>query len=363
MKLSPTLHRYFARQFLVNFLIVLSVFLAVAYLFDTVELIRRASKRQDISFVTLIEMSFLKLPQVGQQLFSFSILFSAMLTFWRLTRSNELIVVRAAGISAWRFLVPALIVAVLIGGFKMAVVNPASSVLVARFEQLENEVLRGRTSSFDISENGLWLRQLETDRHTIIHARSMSPGGALQGVKVFFFGQDDSFGGRIDAHRADLRNGYWEVADGWLNRPEGRPEFVRNYRIETDISFATIEDSLASPDTLSFWYMPKFIRTMEATGFPAVRLRLYYQTLLAQPALYVGLILLAASVSLRPPRRGGTLILIGTGVLIGFCLFFLTDVVHALGLSETIPIELAAWTPAGISVLLGMSALLQSEDG
>ena len=363
MRLSPTLHRYFAQQFLVNFLIVLGVFLAVAYLFDTVELLRRASKRPDISFVTLIEMSFLKLPQVGQQLFSFSILFSAMLTFWRLTRSNELVVVRAAGVSAWRFLLPALMVAVLIGGFKMAVVNPASSVLVARFEQLENEALRGRTTSFDISENGLWLRQLDEDRHTIIHAHSMLPGGALQGVKVFFFGQDDSFAGRVDAARADLKNGYWEVSDGWLNRSERRPEFVKNYRIDTDISAATIEDSLASPDTLSFWYMPKFIRTMEATGFPAVRLRLYYQTLLAQPALYMGLVLLAASVSLRPPRRGGTLILIATGVLIGFCLFFLTDVVHALGLSETIPIELAAWTPAGISVLLGTSALLQSEDG
>ena len=363
MRLSPTIHRYFAQQYLVNFLVVLAVFLAVAYLFDTVELLRRASKRQDISFLTIVEMSFLKLPQVGQQLFSFAILFSAMLTFWRLSRSNELVVVRAAGVSAWHFLLPALIVAVLIGGFRMAVINPASSVLVGRYAQLESEALRGRTASFDISENGLWLRQLESDRHTIIHARSMSPGGALQDVKIFFFGPDDTYLGRLDATRADLRPGYWELAEGWLNRPERRPEFVRNYRVETDISYATIEDSLASPDTLSFWYMPKFIKTMEATGFPAVRLRLYYQTLLAQPALYAGLVLLAASVSLRPPRRGGTLLLITAGVLIGFCLFFLTDVVHALGLSETIPIELAAWTPAGISVLLGMSALLQSEDG
>jgi len=44
-------------------------------------------------------------------------------------------------------------------------------------------------------------------------------------------------------------------------------------------------------------------------------------------------------------------------------LYFLTDVVFALGLSSTIPVALAAWTPFGISTLLGVTLLLHLEDG
>ena len=51
------------------------------------------------------------------------------------------------------------------------------------------------------------------------------------------------------------------------------------------------------------------------------------------------------------------------GVLTGFLLHFLSDVIFALGLSASIPIPLAAWTPTGVCLLLGASILLHAEDG
>jgi lipopolysaccharide export system permease protein len=38
-------------------------------------------------------------------------------------------------------------------------------------------------------------------------------------------------------------------------------------------------------------------------------------------------------------------------------------VVFALGQSAAVPVLLAAWTPAGVSLLLGASMLLHLEDG
>ena len=61
--------------------------------------------------------------------------------------------------------------------------------------------------------------------------------------------------------------------------------------------------------------------------------------------------------------RGGTGLLIATGVLTGFVFYFLSDVVLALGLSGKIPPALAAWTPAGICSLLGIGLLFHLEDG
>jgi lipopolysaccharide export system permease protein len=50
-------------------------------------------------------------------------------------------------------------------------------------------------------------------------------------------------------------------------------------------------------------------------------------------------------------------------VLTGFILYLFTDIVFALGLSDSIPVTLAAWTPAGVATLLGLATLLHLEDG
>jgi lipopolysaccharide export system permease protein len=55
--------------------------------------------------------------------------------------------------------------------------------------------------------------------------------------------------------------------------------------------------------------------------------------------------------------------LLVSGVAAGFLLYFLSDIVVALGLSAKIPVLLAAWTPAGISTIFGISMLLHLEDG
>ena len=75
------------------------------------------------------------------------------------------------------------------------------------------------------------------------------------------------------------------------------------------------------------------------------------------------MILIAAIFTLRLSRRGGTAFIIGGGVMTGFVLYFFTDVVLALGLSDSIPVVLAAWTPSGVTLLLGLAMLLHLEDG
>jgi len=75
------------------------------------------------------------------------------------------------------------------------------------------------------------------------------------------------------------------------------------------------------------------------------------------------MVLIAATFSLRMQRRGGATLMISAGVFSGLMLFLFSNLVFALGQSATIPVNLAAWTPAGVSWLLGTSLLLYLEDG
>ena len=52
-----------------------------------------------------------------------------------------------------------------------------------------------------------------------------------------------------------------------------------------------------------------------------------------------------------------SLIAVAGGVVTGFVLFFLSDLVLALGYSTNLPTILAAWTPACASTLLALAAL------
>ncbi len=365
MRLSPTLSFYFGRQFLIGVGIVLLLFIATIFIFDAVELLRRGAAKEQAAFGVLLEMAFFKLPFMAQKAIPFAVLVGAMLTFTRLTRHHELAVTRAAGVSVWQFLLPAIVLALAGGILLITVYNPLAAAMVARYEQMEATYLKGRPSLLAVSSSaGLWLRQGEGAHQSVIHARAIEePGTVLTNVTIFQFEEDDRFVRRIDADSARLEEGYWAIEKAVMTAPDEPARFHDRFRLPTSLTLAQIQDSFAAPETLSFWALPAFIEVLERSGFSAIKHRIHFYSLLAGPLLLAAMVIIAASFSLRLTRRGGTGLLIVAGVLTGFVLYFLSDVVLALGLSGKIPPLLAAWTPAGISALAGIALLFRLEDG
>ncbi len=364
--MSPlkTLFRYIVLQFLGWCAAVFAAMVTIVFLLDYIELIRRAGTKPEATLFVLMELAALKQPHMAQQIMPFAVLFGTMMAFWRMTRSNELVVARAAGVSVWQFLTPPLAGALVIGIAAVTVFNPIASVMESRYESLEARVLRGAGDQLTLSRSGLWLRQSSQDgTHSVLHAERFVPKRTeLQDVMVLFF-DDLQLTGRIDAKTAILQSGKWEVSNGTRWSPGKPPEAFDHAEVPTNLTPRKIQESFASPETMSFWELPEFIRLLESSGFAAQAHRLYFNALLAKPFLFTAMVLIAATFSLRMQRRGGTLLMIISGVTSGFLLFFLSNVMIALGQSSTIPVSLAAWTPAGVSWLLGASMLLHLEDG
>ena len=363
LRLSPTLSGYIARLFAFWFSGFYFGLIAVILLVSMVELLDRMANK-DASLSVVLEMAFFKLPFLSQEVMPFTMLFAGLGCFWRLTRSNELVVTRAAGISVWQVLIPVLGVALLIGVIAVGVLNPLSSVLLGRYEQLEAQYIRRQTSTLSVSKNGLWLRQADAAGQSVIHAQRVTHATmTLHQVIVFRFGDEDRFVGRIDAARAQLYPGLWKLYDAWEFQPGKQAEYAEEIQLPTDLTKEKILDSFAPPETISFWSLPGFIALLENAGFSAVRHKLQFHRLLAMPLLFTAMILLAAAFSLRPQRSGRIGVVIFGGVLTGFLLYFLSNFVFALGMSSKIPVILAAWTPAGVSLMLGVATLLHQEDG
>jgi lipopolysaccharide export system permease protein len=298
----------------------------------------------------------------------FAVLIGGMTALTRLTRTHELVVARASGVSVWQFLMPALILVLCIGILFATVFNPISAALLSRFERLEAEYITGKTSMLAVSSSGLWIRQIEHDggeaKEHIFHAMKVEQEGTkLSEVIVFSLDGGGKFIGRMDAAYASLEAGQWHLHDVTINKPGDLPRHENDVLLKTHLTTGQIQDSFAPPVTLSFWQLPSFIHTLEKAGFSALHHRMYWHSLLASPILLCAMILIGAVFSLRLPRRGGVMLLIVTGVLTGFLQYFFTQMVYAFGQSGEIPVVLAAWTPALIALMIGSGLLLHLEDG
>jgi lipopolysaccharide export system permease protein len=365
MKLPITLSIYIGKKFLAGTMVVFTTLMAIIFLFDFVELTRRGLSRE-VPFGIIIGMGFLKLPSMAEQILPFAILLGGILSFTRLTATSELVVTRSAGVSAWQFLMPAFGIAAAIGIFIVVIFNPLSAIMLSKFENLEAKYFKGSASMLSVSSTGLWLRQQNdaTLGKTIINALRVSHEDMeLFDVTIFIFGENDKFVKRIDAKSAKLGDGYWNISSGILTVP-GLPASARmDYRLKTSLNQNQIQESFASPETMSFWELPSFIRTLKAAGFSALRHTLYWHSVLSTPFLLCAMVFFAAAFSLRPPRHGKIGIMMSGGILSGFMIYFLSDLISAIGLSGSIPVIMAAWAPVGISILLGTALMLHLEDG
>lgn len=364
MRLSATLSVYLGRQFLNGIAFVFAVMMCLVFLVDLIEHLRRASDQNEADFGVIVALSLLQLPLLAQKLLPFAALFGGIWTFSRLTRTNELIVARAAGVSVWQFLAPALVIALLIGIVVITLFSPLSSAMLARYEQLEGKYLEGRPSFLAVSKTGLWLRQADAGGQSVVHARRVSAQGTeLEDVIIFLYRGSDEFSGRLDAKQARLEPGRWVLTKVLLSRPDQAALQFDQYELPTSLTINQIQNSFASPETLSFWSLPHFISTLEEAGFSALAHRLHWHALLALPVFLCVMVLLSAAFSLRLVRRGHTGLLIAVGALAGFILYFVSDIVFAFGLSGSLPAVLAAWTPVGVGLLLGLATLFHLEDG
>lgn len=361
---TQRLYRYFAGVFLFWFMVVMLILVCVIFLFEFVDLVRRLPIAE-YGMGTLALMTWLKLPATMESLFHFGLLFATMLCMWRLSRTQELVVARAAGISMWQILTPLVIAALFVGAFKLFAYSEVVADMQRGYQDLSEQYLDVDPLTLDVSRSGLWMRQDTAEGHQFINARRIdqTDGLLLLEPTFLFFSDDTDYSRRISGETAQLEPERWVIRNAIDANATSDPVQHDELIIPTGLTLERIENSVRDPLQVSFWQMPAYIEVQEQSGFNTARHVAVYWSMITQPFLFAGMVLLAAAFSQRLTRRGGVLTTAVAGVVTGFAFFVVNDVILALGMADLLPLQLAAWAPAGIAMLTGTAAILYSEDG
>jgi len=356
---------YIIGRVIVGITIVLIAVLASILLIDLVEQMRTVGTRADLGLLDALRLTLLKAPMLIEQTLPFVVLAGTMLAIVGLNRSSELVAMRAAGVSAWRFLAPAAFVGVILGFVAVTALNPLGAHLYRIFEAEKEDALT--TPGITPGANGVWLRQGDPQGQVVIHAEGVDPSGTrlLGATFMFFEVRDDAlrFTRRMRAETAELKPGFWQLTNLVEATPGGRPSRQAHLAIPTTLDATELINRFVTPATLSFWDLPGFINEARAAGFAPTRYELKWQSLLAYPLLLAVMAGLGAAFSLQLQRLGNLARWGAAGVGVGLFLFFYSQLAGAFAMTQTVPAAVAAWSAplAGMFIALAMVAFM--EDG
>jgi lipopolysaccharide export system permease protein len=345
----------------------LAVIAAVILLVQFVDLSRSVGVRADVGVGQLFGLTLLKAPALILLLLPFVFLAGGISAYVGMNRRSELVAMRAAGVSAWRFILPSAVAAFVAGVLAVLVFNPLAASLSARFEADRAALLENYLPD---TPKEVWLRQGDERNLIVIHAKARDTFQGtvrLHGVSLFVYQKDARglpiFKRRLEAAEARLLPGFWRLTD--VREATAGESSVRSdsLSIRSSLDAESAMERFSSPEAIAFWRLPNAIRQTEQAGFSASGYRLRFQQLLATPLLFAAMSILAAAFSLRLIRLGGLGGLAGAGVAIGFVFFFFNQFSGALAGADIIPLSVAAWAPPLVALLSGLTLLCYTEDG
>jgi lipopolysaccharide export system permease protein len=352
------------RHVLIWIVTFLLVFASMELLIDFVSISRDIGARVDITPIAVARLTLMKAPAVLLVLAPFVFLGGALAAYVTLNRRSELTAMRAAGVSAWRFIAPAAAAAFVSGILSTTIINPVASQLNAQYEAERANYMRDYLPG--AAPKDIWLREGRGRGQVVVHARGRTELG-LKGISAFFYLVDSQgvpqFQQRIEAKDARFTPEGLVLTDVKSSHPGGLEEHSQSLTMTALFRDPSVLMRNGAADQIPFWDLPGAIRRAKASGLTSTAYQIQFQQLIATPLLYSAMAVLAAAFSLRLIRLGGLAGLAGAGVALGFGFFFFNEVCGALGRSGVIPTYAAAWAPPILALLSGLTLLCYTEDG
>jgi LPS export ABC transporter permease LptG/LPS export ABC transporter permease LptF len=283
-------------------------------------------------------------PQFVYYVIPLSALLSVLVTFGLLSRSSELSVMKACGISLYRIAAPLLLISFVWSGVLYGLEQQVMAKSNERAEALDSQI-RGRSPR---TSNPLFRRWVVARDGAIYHYDAFDAASkSLLNLTVYRPARETwALERQTFASRASFENGQWTGLKGWEQdfaaKKGGFSAFPqRTLELETPDYFET-----AAPlaEMMTVPQLKRYIDELSASGFNVVPLTIDLQKKLAFPFVTVVMTLLAIPFGMTTGKRG-TLYGIGIGIVLALCYWIVGGAFAAIGKAGVLGPIMAGWAP------------------
>jgi lipopolysaccharide export system permease protein len=366
MSLFGRLDRYIFWQTLFGVLVAAGAVCLAIILVDVVEQLRNVSAIPGAGAATAIGFTLMRTPAILEQALPFAVLVGSIVTFMRLSRSSEVVAMRASGVSSWRFISPVAALAVAIGLFTIIILSPAAGHLNNQYEA-QQQALLGSTSVVGKGSGAgtsIWRRDRGETQHYSINYQK-SDGNIYQNVTIYTFSlKDSSFVSRFDAKTAQRTKDAWILKDVVESRVGAEPSLQSRIVLKLNTSAVTqTRSGDGSVRSIPVWQLPAFARSAALSGGSPQRYWLAFHRKLALPITLLAMSMIAAVLSLSTTRVGSRALMTSVAIGAGLVIYFVNDLSGALATSGYAPSWIAAWAPPLTALFIAMATVSFREDG
>jgi len=337
-----TISKYLSREFFRVFSLSIGAFLGLYLIVDLFERMGMLMKYQ-ASFSHALLYFLYKIPLILFQVIPVAVLLGTLLTLGILCRNNEITALKAGGVSLSRIVLPFFIIGTLVSGFSFFLNEFVVPYTNRKLKITEEIKIKRRKALATFKQNKICLRSNDA----IYNIDFFLPkNNLLQGISILRFDGDFRLIQRIDAKRAQWKEGGWNFEQGTIRDFSGSVIRMENFS-EREIPFYQTPKDFKlvqrKAEEMSYGELRKYLRKLKEEGFDTDPYLVDLQAKISFPLINLIVVLIGIPFALRTGRRAGFALSFGLCILIGFSYWIIFAFSLSLGHSGTLHPLIAAW--------------------
>jgi len=286
------LHRYIGRMVITSTILVMLILLGIETFIEFVGELKDIGTG-DYGLLQALFYVPMQLPKDLYQLFPMGVLLGGLIGLGRLAATNELVIVRAAGVSKTRIMVSVLKTTLLMIVVVTAVGETVAPSVVQIANNYKAEAISGGQALHTI--HGTWIR----DDENFIHIDSILPGGHLQGITRYLFNKDHQLKLASYAKSADYKHRRWVFNQ--VSESTFYPNHVSSQHLKQQMWNVTFNPRILTygevdPGQQSLVRLYKFISYREKSGLQSSLYQFDFWKRVLQPLTTIVMMCLALSI-------------------------------------------------------------------
>ena len=352
------LDRYMAKQFLIALLLSFVTFIAIFVIVDLIDHLDTFID-YNATVATVVQYYLCFIPYRAVLCLPIAMLLACLFSIGMLAKHNEIVAMKAAGMSLYRILYPAISLALIISLAALIFsdqVVPWANWKKGQIWRNMKGTVRSRGSRRDVF--------LQDVNDQIVFARYYNTGEKTAYEVSIETYRDASLIRRVTAQKMSWANESWILSEGEVREFERERERARPFdRMQAEDVTLLPEDfarEYRKPEEMSYFELRAYIKRAVRIGVDATRYLVDLHLKISFPFASFIIILFGAPIASNP-RRAGLAMSFGTGLLICFAYYGLIKAGQALGWNQVISPLLAAWIGNLVFAAFGIVLLIKTH--